>query len=69
MEEWVYYDFYLILPTYHALRNRLKLNYADLDEHHFFDPEHRRQNVYNMFKNIYLDKLHQKRQHQQTYIV
>jgi hypothetical protein len=35
------YDSHLILPTYHELRNKLKSNYAELDEHHFFDPHHR----------------------------
>jgi hypothetical protein len=57
------YDPKLILPTYHALRNRLKLDYANLEQHGFFDRENRQQNVYNMFRDIYNDKLRQKRQH------
>jgi hypothetical protein len=56
------YDPKLILPTYHALRNRLKLNYAELDRQNFFNKENRLQNVYNMFRNIYNDKLRQKKQ-------
>jgi hypothetical protein len=63
------YDPKLILPTYHALKNRLKLDYADLDQHGFFDPENIRYNVYNMFRDIYNDKLRQKRQHQQIPVI
>jgi hypothetical protein len=40
------YDSYLILPTYHA----------------FFEAEHRWKNVYDMFRNIYNNKLRQKKE-------
>jgi hypothetical protein len=56
------YDPKLILPTYHGLRNRLKLDYADLEQHGVFDTEYRRKNVYDMFRNIYNDKLRQKKE-------
>jgi hypothetical protein len=56
------YDPRLILPTHQAIRSRLKRDYDNLDEHGFFNVQNRRQNLYNMFKNIYVDKLNEKRQ-------
>jgi hypothetical protein len=55
------YDPSLILPTYQAVRSRLKRDYDNLDQHGFFDADHRRRNLYNMFKNIYINKLNEKR--------
>jgi hypothetical protein len=40
------YDPSLILPTYQAIRSRLKRNYDNLDRSGFFDAEHRQQNIY-----------------------
>jgi hypothetical protein len=57
------YDPSLILPTYQAIRSRLKKDYDNLDRTGFFNAQNRRQNLYNMFKNIYINKLNEKRQH------
>jgi hypothetical protein len=57
------YDPSLILRTYQAVRSRLKRDYDNLDRTGFFDADHRRQNLYNMFKGIYINKLNQKRHH------
>jgi hypothetical protein len=62
------YDFHLILPRNHELRNLIKENHAQLDRQYFFNPELRRENVYNIFKEIFTNKIHEKRRCEPIYI-